>query len=656
MWETDTIAAISTPLAAGGIGVIRISGPKALEVGDKIFVPVSGKPLSQHKGYTCAFGYVTDGAEKLDEAVASVFRAPKSYTGEDVVELSCHGGVFLLERVLQSALRHGAVLAGPGEFTKRAFVNGKMDLTQAEAVMDLIRADSDNGVRAALAGHEGHLSQESGRLSRQLVEIAGHLAAWVDYPEEDIEDITASQLCSQVEETLHALQGLLRSYGSGRMIREGITAAIVGRPNVGKSTLFNRLTRTRQAIVNEEAGTTRDRQYGKSEWLGREFSVVDTGGWVVNSDDVFEEEIRKQVLVAVDEADVILFLVDVTNGVTDLDQEVADILRRARKPVLLVANKTDNYDLQYGSAEFYSLGLGDPYCISALSGSGTGDLLDVLVGKFHKETAEELEEDIPRIAVVGRPNAGKSSIINAFIGEDRHIVTEIAGTTRDSIYTRYNKFGFDFYLVDTAGIRKKNKVNEDLEYYSVIRSIRAIENSDVCVLMLDATRGIESQDLNIFSLIQKNQKGLVVVVNKWDLVEEKTSKVMNTFEAAIRERLAPFTDFPIIFASALTKQRILKVLESARMVYKNRHMRIPTARLNEEMLPLIEAYPPPSIKGKYIKIKYVTQLPNTRVPSFVFFANLPQYVKEPYRRFLENKMREKWNLSGTPINIFVRQK
>ncbi len=436
----------------------------------------------------------------------------------------------------------------------------------------------------------------------------------------------------------------------------GNLVAIVGRPNVGKSTLFNRLTRTRQAIVNEEAGTTRDRQYGKSEWLGREFSVVDTGGWVVNSDDVFEEEIRKQVLVAVDEADVILFLVDVTNGVTDLDQEVADILRRARKPVLLVANKTDNYDLQYGSAEFYSLGLGDPYCISALSGSGTGDLLDVLVGKFHKETAEELEEDIPRIAVVGRPNAGKSSIINAFIGEDRHIVTEIAGTTRDSIYTRYNKFGFDFYLVDTAGIRKKNKVNEDLEYYSVIRSIRAIENSDVCVLMLDATRGIESQDLNIFSLIQKNQKGLVVVVNKWDLVEEKTSRVMNTFEAAIRERLAPFTDFPIIFASALTKQRILKVLESARMVYKNRHMRIPTARLNEEMLPLIEAYPPPSIKGKYIKIKYVTQLPNTRVPSFVFFANLPQYVKEPYRRFLENKMREKWNLSGTPINIFVRQK
>lgn len=436
----------------------------------------------------------------------------------------------------------------------------------------------------------------------------------------------------------------------------GNLVAIVGRPNVGKSTLFNRLTRTRQAIVNEEAGTTRDRQYGKSEWQGQEFSVVDTGGWVVNSDDVFEEEIRKQVLVAVDEADVILFLVDVVNGVTDLDQEVADILRRTRKPVLLVANKTDNYDLQYGAAEFYALGLGDPYCISALSGSGTGDLLDALVGKFRKEAVEELEDDIPRIAVIGRPNAGKSSIINAFIGEDRHIVTEIAGTTRDSIYTRYNKFGFDFYLVDTAGIRKKNKVNEDLEYYSVIRSIRAIENADVCILMLDATRGVESQDLNIFSLVQKNQKGLVVVVNKWDLVEEKSSKVMNTFEEAIRSRLAPFTDFPIIFASALTKQRILKVLEAARMVYKNRHLRIPTARLNEEMLPLIEAYPPPSIKGKYIKIKYVTQLPNTRVPSFVFFANLPQYVKEPYRRFLENKMREKWNLSGTPINIFMRQK
>ena len=436
----------------------------------------------------------------------------------------------------------------------------------------------------------------------------------------------------------------------------GNLVAIVGRPNVGKSTLFNRLTKTRQAIVNEEAGTTRDRQYGKSEWLGREFSVVDTGGWVVNSDDIFEEEIRKQVMLAVDEADVILFVVDVANGVTDLDQEVAGILRRTQKPVLMVANKTDNYDLQYNAAEFYSLGLGDPYCISALSGSGTGDLLDKLVSLFKKEAEELIEEDIPRIAVVGRPNAGKSSLINAFIGEDRHIVTEIAGTTRDSIYTRYNKFGFDFYLVDTAGIRKKNKVSEDLEYYSVIRSIRAIENSDVCILMLDATRGIESQDLNIFSLVQRNQKGLVVVVNKWDLVEEKTSKVMNTFESAIRERLAPFTDFPIIFASALTKQRILKVLETARQVYKNRHLRIPTAKLNEEMLPLIEAYPPPSIKGKYIKIKYITQLPNTRVPSFVFFANLPQYVKEPYKRFLENKMREKWNLSGAPINIFIRQK
>lgn len=436
----------------------------------------------------------------------------------------------------------------------------------------------------------------------------------------------------------------------------GNLVAIVGRPNVGKSTLFNRLTKTRQAIVNEEAGTTRDRQYGKAEWLGQEFSVVDTGGWVVNSDDVFEEEIRKQVLLAVEEADVILFVVDVMNGVTDLDMAVASILRRAKKPVLLIANKTDNNELQYNAPEFYSLGLGDPYCISAMTGSGTGDMLDLIVSKFCKEGGELLDEDIPRFAVVGRPNAGKSSIINAFIGEDRNIVTEIAGTTRDSIYTRYNKFGFDFYLVDTAGIRKKNKVTEDLEYYSVVRSIRSIENSDVCVLMLDATRGIEGQDLNIFSLIHRNQKGLVVVVNKWDLVEEKTVKVMKTFEDAIRSRFAPFTDFPIIFASALTKQRILKVLEAARMVYENRHTRISTARLNEEMLSLIEAYPPPSIKGKYIKIKYVTQLPNTQVPSFVYFANLPQYVKEPYRRFLENKMREKWNLAGTPINIYIRQK
>ena len=436
----------------------------------------------------------------------------------------------------------------------------------------------------------------------------------------------------------------------------GNLVAIVGRPNVGKSTLFNRLTQSRQAIVNEQAGTTRDRQYGKCEWLGKEFSVVDTGGWVVNSDDVFEEEICKQVMLAMDEADVILFVVDIVNGITDLDLEVANILRRSKTPIIVVANKTDNNDLQYNAAEFYSLGLGDPFCISALSGSGTGDLLDLILSKFRKETGEILEDDIPRFAVVGRPNAGKSSIINAFIGEDRNIVTEIAGTTRDSIYTRYDKFGFNFYLVDTAGIRKKNKVTEDLEYYSVVRSIRSIENSDVCILMLDATRGIESQDLNIFSLVLRNQKGLVVVINKWDLVEEKSNKTMKTYEDAVRKRLAPFTDFPIIFASALTKQRIFKVLESAQEVYKARNTRIPTARLNEELLPLIEAYPPPSNKGKYIKIKYITQLPNTRVPSFVFFANLPQYVKEPYRRFLENKIRERWKLSGTPINIFIRQK
>ena len=436
----------------------------------------------------------------------------------------------------------------------------------------------------------------------------------------------------------------------------GNLVAIVGRPNVGKSTLFNRLTKTRQAIVNEQAGTTRDRQYGKSEWLGHEFSVVDTVGWVVNSDDIFEGEIRKQVLLAVEEADVILFVVDVMNGVTDLDMEVAGILRRTCKPVIMVANKTDNNDLQYNAAEFYSLGLGDPYCISALSGFGTGDLLDLIISKFSKDTEEVFEEDIPRFAVVGRPNAGKSSIVNAFIGEERNIVTEIAGTTRDSIYTRYEKFGFDFYLVDTAGIRKKNKVTEDLEYYSVIRSIRSIENADVCILMIDATRGIEGQDLNIFSLVQRNQKGLVVVVNKWDLIENKDVKVMKGYEDAIRSRLAPFVDFPIIFASAMTKQRIFKVLEAAKQVYLARTTRVSTARLNEEMLPLIEAYPPPSNKGKYIKIKYCTQLPNTMVPSFVFFANLPQYVKEPYRRFLENKMREKWDFSGTPINIYIRQK
>ena len=436
----------------------------------------------------------------------------------------------------------------------------------------------------------------------------------------------------------------------------GNLVAIVGRPNVGKSTLFNRFTQTRHAIVADEAGTTRDRQYGKCEWTGREFSIVDTGGWVVNSDDIFEEEIRKQVLIAVEEADVVLFLVDVQNGVTDLDQQVASILRRAKTPVILVSNKTDNYDLQYNSAEFYSLGLGDPICVSALTGSGTGDLLDMVVEKLPAPTPDEETEEIPRFAVVGRPNVGKSSIVNAFIGEDRNIVTNIAGTTRDSIYTRYTKFGFDFYLVDTAGIRKKGKVNEDLEFYSVMRSIRAIENADVCILMLDATRGIESQDLNIYSLVQRNQKGLVVVINKWDLVEDKSTKAMKYFEDTIRERFAPFTDFPIIFASALTKQRIFKVLEMAKETYLNRNTKVSTAKLNEEMLPIIEATPPPSNKGKYIKIKYCMQLPGTRVPSFVFFANLPQYVKEPYKRFLENKIRERWNFTGTPINIYIRQK
>ena len=432
--------------------------------------------------------------------------------------------------------------------------------------------------------------------------------------------------------------------------------AIVGRPNVGKSTLFNRLTQSRQAIVSDEAGTTRDRQYGKCEWCGHEFSVVDTGGWVVNSDDIFEEEIRKQVMVATEEADLVLFLVDVKNGVTDLDEDVAAILRRTKLPVLLVANKADNNIQIYDSYEFYKLGLGDPMCISAATGSGTGDLLDVVVGKLPKDTGETLEEGIPRFAVVGRPNAGKSSIINAFIGEDRNIVTEIAGTTRDSIYTRYDKFGFDFYLVDTAGIRRKNKVTEDLEFYSVMRSIRAIENSDVCILMIDATRGIETQDMNIFQIIQKNQKSLVVVVNKWDLVEDKSNIAIKTFENAIRERMAPFTDFPIIFASAVTKQRIFRVLETAKQVYLNRKQKVGTTKLNEVMLPIIEATPPPSVKGKYIKIKYCSQVPNTQIPTFVFYANLPQYVKENYRRFLENKIRDNWQLTGCPINVFIRQK
>lgn len=437
----------------------------------------------------------------------------------------------------------------------------------------------------------------------------------------------------------------------------GQLVAIVGRPNVGKSTLFNRLTQTRQAIVDDTAGTTRDRQYGKVEWNGKEFSIVDTGGWVVNSDDVFESEINKQVQLAIEQADEILFVVDAMNGVTDLDDHVAEILRKSRKPVILVANKVDSNEWLYNVPEFYKLGLGEPFPVSGINGYGTGDLLDEVVAKLpEKPEEEEKLDDIPKFAIVGRPNAGKSSLINAFIGEDRHIVTDIAGTTRDSIYTRYDKFGFDFYLVDTAGIRRKNKVNEDIEYYSVIRSIRAIEASDVCILMIDATRGIEAQDVNIYSLIQKNRKGLVVVVNKWDLVEEKSTAAIRHFEDAIRNRLAPFTDFPIIFSSALTKQRIFKVLESAVEVYKNRKRTVPTSQLNTVMQEAIAAYPPPSNKGKFIKIKYITQLRGAQVPTFIFFCNLPQWVKEPYRRYLENKIREHWDFKGTPINVFMREK
>lgn len=429
--------------------------------------------------------------------------------------------------------------------------------------------------------------------------------------------------------------------------------AIVGRPNVGKSTLFNRLIKRREAIVDAISGVTRDRHYGKSDWNGKEFSLIDTGGYIVGSDDIFEKEIDKQVELAIDEADAIIFVVDVESGITGMDEEVAQLLRKSRKPVFVAVNKVDTASRNADAAEFYSLGLGEFYNISSISGSGTGELLDALVEAL-PEVQEDVIDELPRFAVVGRPNAGKSSFINALLGEDRFIVTDIAGTTRDSTDTKYNRFGFEFNLVDTAGIRRKAKVKQDLEFYSVMRSVRAIEHADVCLLVVDATRGFEGQDLNIFWLAERNKKGIVILVNKWDLVEKETNTPRD-FEKMMRKQIEPYTDVPIIFMSVLTKQRIFKAIETAVEVFNNRSTRIPTSKLNEIMLPIIEATPPPSIKGKYVKIKFCTQLP-TPTPQFAFFANLPQYVKDPYRRFIENKLRENFNFTGVPVQVYFRKK
>jgi len=430
--------------------------------------------------------------------------------------------------------------------------------------------------------------------------------------------------------------------------------AVVGRPNVGKSTLFNRFTESRKAIVNDVAGVTRDRNYGKVEWNGREFSIIDTGGYVEGSEDIFEDEIRRQVHLAIEEADVILFVVNVEDGITELDNGVAELLRKSNKEFILVVNKVDNNKRELDATEFYSLGLGEYYSISSINGSGTGDLLDEVVIKLPEEVEQE-EEDLPRLAFVGRPNVGKSSTVNVLLDENRNIVTDLAGTTRDSISTRFSKFGHDFMMVDTAGLRKKRNVNEDVEFYSTLRSVRTIENSDVCILILDATRGVEAQDVSIFNLIQRNRKGIVVMVNKWDLIEDKDTNTINEFKEKIYRKFAPFVNIPIIFTSAITKQRIIKVLEEAMDVYERRTTRIQTSTINDVMLPLIEAYPPPAYKGKYIKIKYAMQLP-THAPTFAFYCNLPQYIKDPYKRYIENKFRENFELTGVPIQIFFRKK
>ena len=650
----DTVAAISTAQGEGGIGVIRISGDDALRIADKIFYSVSGKKVTEMKGYTASFGKISENGEDIDEAVALVFKAPHSYTGEDVVELSCHGGLYITKRVLRAVLNAGAVPAQAGEFTKRAFLNGKIDLTEAEAVIDIISAKSRGAARSALCVKEGALRKKIDGVKNDLLSMAAHLSAWADYPEEDIAEVTDDSVIETCDNAIKCFKSLLDSYDCGQAVKKGIDTVIAGRPNVGKSTFFNKIVGRRVSIVEDTPGVTRDRIYGESDWNGRKFRLVDTGGIEPRIDDGLLAHMREQAQLAIDSADCIVMVTELSAGVTPQDQDVASMLMRSGKPVVLAVNKCDKVgEPPMELYDFYSLGLGELIPVSGVHGHGTGDLLDAVCAHLNFEEDEEDTDDRITVAVIGRPNVGKSSLINHILGENRLIVANEAGTTRDAIDTMVeNKYG-KFIFTDTAGLRKRGKVESGVERYSVLRSLAAVERSRVCVIMIDATVGFTEQDSKVAGYAHEQGKACIIAVNKWDAVE-KDSYTMDTMRKKLEEDFSFMSYAPIVFISAKTGQRVDKLFETIHFVDIQNGTRVPTGALNEMLARATAKVQPPSDKGKRLKVFYITQI-STRPPTFVCFVNQKALFHFSYQRYLENQIRETFGLTGTPIRMITRE-
>ena len=652
----STIVAIATAPGAGGIAVVRLSGPRSYQVAEQVFRPANAaKSVAQAKGYTALFGHFVDGGEKFDEGVALFFRAPHSYTGEDVVELSCHGGSAVARRLVEACLAAGAQPAAPGEYTRRAFLNGKLGLTQAEAVMDLISADGRQGAALANAALSGALARKIGEQKDALTALQAHLAAWVDFPEEDVPELDEAHLRSVLGSVQETLDGLIRNYQADTVLREGVDCAIVGRPNVGKSMLFNKIIGRRLSIVEDTPGVTRDRIYGESEWVGRRFRLVDTGGIEPNTDSQILSFMREQAQIAIDNADVIIFVTDIKTGLTASDQEVASMLQRSRKPIVLAVNKMDSVGaVDPDFYEFYNLGLGDPVAVSAVHGHGTGDLLDECIKYFPLETDEEDDSDVVQVAIIGKPNVGKSSLTNRILGEERVIVSNVAGTTRDAIDSYFeNQYG-KYNFIDTAGMRKKSKVDDNIEKYSVLRATMAIERSDVCLILIDAQEGVTEQDTKVAGLAHDAGKACIIVVNKWDLIE-KDDKTMDRMREDIRRDLSYMPYAPILFISALTGQRVGRLFELINYVNDQAAMRITTGTLNSVLADAQTRVQPPTDKGRRLKIYYMTQV-GVKPPHFVIFCNDKKLFHFSYQRYLENQLRSVFGLEGTPIVLTIRQK